>query len=163
MINKPVQLAVFLKQAYTGRYEDRLELVFRDDQLQKNFIITRPLKAIVANQAEHEAFRPRAPYVPRTRFTRPEIREVVEGVRPPALEAIRYVTRLPRADIPNQLRTMLGSTQSRRNIQKNVSEIFMPKVFNSATYSRHFKHLLWIEEAKMEYVHLNFVCGVHLI
>ncbi|KAF8805634.1 hypothetical protein BYT27DRAFT_7296293 [Phlegmacium glaucopus] len=55
----------WFKQAHIGRYQDRLKVIFEDMQLKKRFIITRALKAIRGNKAEHKELRPKAPYVPR--------------------------------------------------------------------------------------------------
>ena len=88
----------------------------------------------------------------RLRKSRKLIIEVVEGVKPPALNAIPYVGRLPKAKIPSRLQSLLSSSQSTKDLSAQVRKIFMPKVFDSNTYYRHFKHLLWIEEYKMESV-----------
>jgi helicase MOV-10 len=62
---RPLSLIIGFRQGFLGRYHDRLELIFEDTQLKKRFIITRALKAIVGNKAEHEALQPKVPYVPR--------------------------------------------------------------------------------------------------
>ncbi|KAF8895854.1 RNA helicase [Gymnopilus junonius] len=133
-----------------GRYEDRVEFLFEDTQLKKRFIISRLLKATVGNKADHEALMPIAPYVPRVRTTRRPVREVVEGIKPPALNAVPYVGHLPKAAIPPQLQTILSSSQSTKQITAQVQKIYIPDVFDSTSYDRLFKHLLWIEECKME-------------
>jgi helicase MOV-10 len=148
--NTPVKLVITLRQSHIGRYEDRLELTFRENQLRKTFVITRTLKAIIGSKADHEALRPRAPYVPRSRSTRHDIRDIVEGVRPPALKSIRYIGSLPKAVIPPRLKALLFGSEGRKAILKNLEELFIPREFNSKTYANRFKYLLWIEEAKME-------------
>ena len=150
----PIQLAVSFKEHFIGRYEDRLELIFEDTQLEKQFIIARSLKAIVGNKAEHEALQPKTAYVPRTRSTRRIIPEqdIVEGVKPPALNAIRYVVPLPKATIPTQLHNILASSETTAKVVSTVRKVFLPQDFNSDTYGRHFKQLLWVEEFKSEYV-----------
>ncbi|KAF8156820.1 RNA helicase [Crassisporium funariophilum] len=148
--SRPPNFALIFKQAYVGRYEDRLEFVFEDTQLKKRFVIVRTLKAIVGNKAEHEALQPRAPYVPRSRSTRKAILEIVEGVKPPSLNAIRYISPLPRANIPTNLQTNLSSSESTSKITARIKKLFMPANLDSTSYSRHFKHLLWVEEFKME-------------
>ena len=131
----PIQLAIAFKQLHIGRYEDRLELVFEDTQLKKRFFITRTLKAIVGNKAEHEALQSKAPYVPRTRLTRNVIAEkdVVEGVKPPALNAIRYVVLLPKAKIPTHMHNLLAGSETTAKVTATVRKVFMPQVFNSET------------------------------
>jgi helicase MOV-10 len=148
----PIQLTIAFKQTHIGRYEDRLELVFEDIQIKKRFFIARTLKAIVGNKADHEALQPKAPYVPRTRSRRNVIAEkdIVEGVKPPALNAIRYVVVLPKAKIPTHLHNILAGSETTAKVTATVRKVFMPQVFNSDTYGRHFKHLLWAEEFKSE-------------
>ena len=143
-------LSVTFKQAHIGRYEDRLELVFRDTQLGQQFIITRTFKAIVGDKALHEHLKPKMPYIPRARSARKEITEVVEGVKPPALTAIQYVAALPKAEIPVPLRKLLEGSESIGRISKQLKSAFLPAGLNSKTYGRFFKYLLWIEESKME-------------
>lgn len=149
----PIQLAVSFKEPFIGRYEDRLELVFEDTQLNKKFVIARSLKVIVGNKAEHEALQPKTAYVPRTRSTHKIIPEqdIVEGVKPPALNAIRYVISLPKATIPTHLHNILASSETTAKVVSTVRQVFMPQDFNSDTYGRHFKQLLWVEEFKSEY------------
>ena len=147
---RPLTIAIGFKQAYIGRYQDRLELIFEDTQLKKRFIITRALKAIVGNKTEHEALRPKAPYVPRSRSQRDPILQIVEGIKPPANSAIPYVGRLPKAQIPTRLQTLLSSKDPVSKVTAQIRKIFIPNVLNSESYGQHFKHLLWIEENQME-------------
>lgn len=148
----PLRIAVYLKQSHIGRYDDRLELLLEDTQLKKSFFISRSLKATIGNRDVHEALRPKAPYVPRQRKSRPEPKEVVEGVKPPAVTAVKYAVVLPTAAIPGHLFSALSNSDSAKKINHDVRRIFMPKQLNSDTYARHFKHLLWIEEFKMGWV-----------
>lgn len=150
----PIQLAIGFKQPHISRYEDRLELVFEDTQLGKRFFITRTLKAIAGNKAEHEALQPKTPYIPRTRSTRTTISEqdVVEGVKPPALNAIRYVVLFPKANIPTHMHNILAGSETTAKVTATVRKVFMPQVLNSDTYVQHFKNLLWAEEFKSEQV-----------
>ncbi|KAJ3508690.1 hypothetical protein NLJ89_g5619 [Agrocybe chaxingu] len=148
--SRPLTLTLVFKQPFVGRYEDRVEFRFEDTQLRKRFVISRTLKAIVGNKAEHEALQPRTPYVPRSRTARKAIAEIIEGVRPPALNAIPYVGRLPKADIPTQLQGILSGSESTSRLISHVRRVFLPEALNSVNYyGRHFKYLLWIEEYKM--------------
>jgi helicase MOV-10 len=146
----PLTIVIEFKQGSIGRYQDRLELVFEDTGLKKRFIITRALKAIVGNKAEHEQLQPKAPYVPRSRSNRTPVLEVVEGVKPPARFIIPYVGPLPKASIPNRLQNILSGGDSVAKITSQIKNIFIPQVLDSSSYGQHFKHLLWIEEYKME-------------
>jgi helicase MOV-10 len=111
----------------------------------------RPVRAIVGSQADHDLLRPKAPFVPRKRTTRKPVTEVLPGISPPALNAIPYVVKLSLADIPKNLSQTL-STGSLSDVVGRVRRIFLPKAWDSATYGRHFKNLIWIEEYQMEYV-----------
>ena len=75
--------------------------------------------------------------------------EVFEGVAPPALNAIRYVVKLPPSDIPKNLSVVL-STGSTSDVIGRVRRMFVPNTWDSSTYGRHFKYLIWIEEYRME-------------
>ncbi|PPQ74162.1 hypothetical protein CVT26_006766 [Gymnopilus dilepis] len=147
---RPLTVTISLDQITIGRYEDRVEFLFEDSQLKKQFIISRALRATVGNKAEHEALMPVTPYIPRPRATHRPIREVVEGVKPPALNAVPYIGRLPKAAVPSQLGALLAGSHPTKQTLDNVRSIYIPSVFNSNTYDRFFKHLLWVEECKME-------------
>lgn len=140
------------RQSRIGRYEERVEFIFQDTQLQKRFIISRTLKAIVGNKADHEALRPVIPYVARKRGNRQREDKVVEGVAPPSLKAIPYVGKLPMAPVPLPLMNLLRGPGRVEEKIDDVKTMFIPRQLNVETYGRHFKHLLWIEEIKMEYV-----------
>ncbi|KAJ7512385.1 P-loop containing nucleoside triphosphate hydrolase protein [Mycena galericulata] len=138
-----------VRQDHNGRAEDRLELLFEDTQLQKRFLIARVLCVTVGNRADHDLLRPIAPYVARKRTNRQPETTIVEGVLPPSLKAVPYVVPLPKAPIPSGLAGAL-STGTTTAIVANLRGLYIPHVLDSRTYSRHFKHLLWIEEHRME-------------
>jgi helicase MOV-10 len=140
---------VQFRQSHNGRYEDRLEIIFEDQKLGQRFVIVRPLKAIIGSQADHDLLRPTAPFVPRKRTTRKPETDVVPGVSPPALNAIPYAVKLPHSNIPNNLPEILASG-SLSDIIGRVRRILFPKAWDTATYDRHFKNLIWIEEYRME-------------
>ena len=150
--SRPLILLVVFKWPYVGRYEDRLILVFLDTQLNKRFIITRPLSVIVGDKTLHEQLKPKQPYRPHTRTTLKERGKIniVEGVKPESLKAITYVVRLPIATVPPPLQNLLRSSESIGRVLKQIKKTFLPEVLTSKTYGRFFKHLLWIEEIKME-------------
>ncbi|RXW22216.1 hypothetical protein EST38_g3643 [Candolleomyces aberdarensis] len=147
---EPRSLTYGFEQKYIGRYEDRLELVFEDTQLKKRFVISRLLRAIVGNQAEHEALRPIAPYVPRKRTTRTPESQVVPGVPPPSSTAVPYVSKLPFADIPVNLYNLLTDSRSQMKKLADIKKLYLPGLFLSQTYARQFENLLWIEEHQTE-------------
>ncbi|KAJ7222059.1 P-loop containing nucleoside triphosphate hydrolase protein [Mycena haematopus] len=110
----------------------------RDLQLRKRFIIARILRSPAI-----------APYKPRKRTARQPETNVVEGILPPSLKAVPYVVQLPKAPIPANLASAL-SIGNTTNIVANIRRLFLPHLLDSNTYARHFKHLLWIEEFRME-------------
>ncbi|EAU82902.2 RNA helicase [Coprinopsis cinerea okayama7 len=146
----PCQVYIRFVQRFIGRYDDRLELVFEDTQLKKKFIVSRPLKIVIGSKAEHQALQPVKPYTPRPRTRREPAQNVVEGVPPPSSHSIPYIVRLPRAVIPTNLLTVLDGGEPLRKQIEHVRRIFFPREFCSATYARHFKNLIWIEEHKSE-------------
>ncbi|KAF9003324.1 RNA helicase [Cyathus striatus] len=148
---RPLAVRVTYRGSFIGRYEDRLEIVFEDTQLKKTFIISRALKVVIGSKSDHEALRPVAPYVPRKRTTRQPETNVVEGVRPPSLNAIPYVGSLPLAIIPKTLEVIISGQASLSEKLKQVKRVSLPSVLDVETYGRHFKSLLWIEEYKMEH------------
>lgn len=150
VITKPLCFTVELTERYIGRYEDRAEFLFEDTQLKTQFLITRSLRGIVGNSAEHQALAPTTPYVPRERTTRKPIQDVVEGVRPPALKSMPYVGKLPMSTIPSNLSSILSSSRVAAKLAPMVKMRFMPSTLNVDTYSRWFKQLLWTEEYQAE-------------
>jgi helicase MOV-10 len=132
-MGKPLRLAVALTEIHIGRYVDRAEFLFQDTQLKQRFMITRSLRAIVGNFAEHQALAPKTPYIPRERTTRKPIRDVVEGVRPPALNAMPYVGKLPMATIPSNLSSVLDSSKVTANLAPMIKRRFMPSTLNTET------------------------------
>lgn len=149
MMGTTLTITTAFRSEFIGRYEDRLEFTFEDVRLQKQFIISRALRSVVGSQADHDRLRPIAPFTPRKRTTRQVENEVIEGPVPPEMKIVPYVTRLPPAKIPSGLASVL-STGLVRDIVGRVRNVHLPGVFNTDTYARHFKTLLWIEECKAE-------------
>jgi helicase MOV-10 len=148
--NSPVRLEVAFRQRHLGRYEDRVDIVFDDAQAKQQFVIARPLRAIIGDRRDYELLRPRAPYVPRTQGRREPETEVVPGEAPESTNAIPWVVRLLRADIPKPLLTTLSDASS-TDIMRNLRRVHLPPALTSETYSRHFTSLLWVEEHQMTY------------
>lgn len=142
-----VVLTISGAQKFPGRADDRLELVFEDQQLNTQFIICRPIHITVGDSAAHKALQPKAPYVPKIRTTRHPETKVVEGEKPPALGAVPYVVKLPKFDIPKNLLTTLATGSVPETVRR-LREIFLPPTIEGASYGRHFRHLIWVEEYK---------------
>jgi len=66
-MSRTIKIVVKFKQEFIGRYQDRLEVQFKDIALKKQFIIPRMVEAIVGDPSVDNILRPRAPYVPRVR------------------------------------------------------------------------------------------------
>lgn len=144
-----VKLIVALKQMYIGRYEDRLEMMFEDVQLKKRFLISRAISAVVGNKEEHEKLKATAPYIPRRRTERKPEAGIIEGVRPPALNIIPYVGKLPMAAIPSDLLAMLSEGSVKETVDR-LRRAYLPPILDSDSFSRHFRTLIWIEEQRSE-------------
>ncbi|KAF5356526.1 hypothetical protein D9758_008260 [Tetrapyrgos nigripes] len=145
----PLSFTVTMKTNYSGRFEDRLEMILEDSQMKTRFMISRSLRVIVGSQADHKALQPTSPYVPRKRVERKRETDVVAGEPAPALNAIPYKGRLTLAPIPKHLAETL-ETGTVKEVIDNMKKLYLPAVVNSQTYSKHFKHLLWAEEVQME-------------
>ncbi|KAF7291968.1 RNA helicase [Mycena indigotica] len=136
-------------QQFASRAEDRLEILLEDTQLKKSFIIIRVLRGHVGNQADHDVLKPTAPYVPRQRVARAPETSVVEGIFPKSRKAIPYVGLLPEATIPANLASILLG-KNVKDVIETIHKLYLPVVFDSNGYGRHFKLLLWVEEHRME-------------
>lgn len=126
-----------------------MKILFEDSSLRQRFATVRPLKATVGNKADYKLFKAYAPFVPRKRVMRELETKIVEGVLAPTLKAIPYVIALCCADIPKPLAVSL-STGSMHKVVSRVRRVFLPRTWDSNTYGRHFKNLLWVEEYRME-------------
>jgi helicase MOV-10 len=148
-----IQYRVSFTSSFRGRYQDRLEFVFEDRTIDQRFVIVRNVHGIAGERAAYESLQPTAPYIPRKWTLRTREVDVVKGVRPPALSAIPWVIPLPEAAIPKTLSEAVASG-ALRDILERLRWSFLPALFNSQTYDRHWKYLLWVEEIRMEYVPL---------
>lgn len=154
---QPVVLTIFGSQKFPGRADDRLELVFEDQQLNTQFIICRPIHIIVGDSAAHKALEPKAPYIPKKRMARHPETKVVEGERPPALGAVPYVVKLPKFDIPKNLHATLATGSVPETVRR-LREMFLPPTIEGASYGRYFRHLIWVEEFKSRSVRYFYAC-----
>ncbi|TFK72809.1 RNA helicase [Pluteus cervinus] len=146
-----IQVKVTLQTNYVGRYDDRIEFLFEDLQAKYKFVISRPVRAVVGDRADHQSLRPVAPFVPRPRTRRQREEDVVAGPPLPEASAIQYTTRLLPANIPPHLADVL-SKQSQREVVAAVKQDYLPQILSTATYSRHFKTLVWIEEFQADLI-----------
>ncbi|OJT08299.1 hypothetical protein TRAPUB_838 [Trametes pubescens] len=134
------------RQAFRGRSEGRLEVKFKILSTQATFIIYRNLRAVVGNAADHEILRPAAPYVRRGRAQWKHGGTVVEGERPPALEAVQWAKKLPPSLIPSNLADILSNDNTREVLNQVRAQL---PAFVNATHGQWFRVLLWVEESRM--------------
>lgn len=117
-----------------GRYQDRVELVFRDVAHEQRFVIIRSLTAIVGSQEDYEVLKPVAPYVPKKQKHRAPVGAIEEGVKPPALAEIDWVVPLKQYPMNNQLQRVLEMDDLREKLR--LVRSFLPRDFEVRTYGR---------------------------
>ena len=146
---RSLKITVSFSHEHFGIYEDRLELIFEDVNLNQRFLIARQLRAIIASPGYTELL-PKIPFVPKKRTARDQVREIVAGDPPPALGVIRYIGKLPKALIPSYISSALKDGGSITNIIAQFRSSILPRSLEDVTYGRHFKALLWTEEYRSE-------------
>lgn len=136
------------RYAQRGRFQGRLEITLQDGT-QRPFLVIRQLRAVVGNADDYELLKAVAPYVRRRPPPWRHGSTLVEGRRPPALDAVAWVVRLEPSHIPVPLSQALrgGATRKTRNI---IRAQHMPAVLSVATHDAHFRILLWIEEHRLK-------------
>ncbi len=148
--SRNVVIPIDFSRTLRGICTDRVEIYFEDTKLNQKFTIARSLQAKVGEQAAYAALQPVAPFVPRKRTARAVERDVVEGERPPALNAIPYKIKLPHSPIPDRMLPLLSNKGSIADTVTQLRDAFLPEQLNSSTYGRHYKTLLWAEEYRSE-------------
>jgi hypothetical protein len=128
-----------------GRFEDRLEFVFRDAR-NDNFVITRPLKAIVGNDGL-AALAPTEPYRrPRRARQREAEQQIisVERDEQPVNHSIKYKRSLVAADVPGAMEKILnqGSVEEQTNA---FGSRYMPSALNFASFEQFWSNLVLAE------------------
>ncbi|TDL24456.1 P-loop containing nucleoside triphosphate hydrolase protein [Rickenella mellea] len=141
-------VVAFTPHGVRGRFVDRLELQFEDTALGIKFGITRPMSAIVGVKADYEVLRPKSIYVRPKRTPEEPMKNIVEGVPPPALHAIKWTSKLPMYPVPNDMIKLAYTEGKVSEIAQRVKNTFMPGLFASRTYGHHFDVMLWIEEER---------------
>ncbi|KAG9079103.1 hypothetical protein FS749_008829 [Ceratobasidium sp. UAMH 11750] len=133
----------FNPRGQRGRFEDRLELVFREAS-GNIFMITRPLKAVVAN-ADVASLAPAAPYRPRrlARKRNAKVR-VISGGEELWPDARRSRRRLPATTIPADLEQVLNHGAADQQIQA-FRDSFMPDELTSTSYKQYWSSLVHAE------------------
>ncbi|KAG9084863.1 hypothetical protein FRC06_003866, partial [Ceratobasidium sp. 370] len=126
-----------------GRFEDRLELVFRQAG-GDIFIITRPLKAVVAN-SDVTSLAPVAPFQPRrlARKRNAKVR-IVSGGEELWPNTGPNRRPLPPATIPTDLEQLLNHGALDQRIQA-FSDKFMPNDLTASSYKQYWSSLVHAE------------------
>lgn len=153
----PLRIDVMFLPSGLGSYEDRIELVFQneeflyeDESLQQRFVITRGLRAVVGVKEVHEALAPVAPYVARKAPDGPWENPRIDGEKPPALAAIQWTVALPKAPVPQEIEDVYRLPTQAERI-RHVARSILPRALNSRSYARHWKALIHIEEEQMRW------------
>ncbi|TFY71300.1 hypothetical protein EVG20_g1693 [Dentipellis fragilis] len=145
------QIVVAFQQtdALIGRFQDKLEIAF-EDETHGRFSIVRPAKAVVGDSAEYEQLKPEMPYVPRQKGVKRPVRKIVEGIPPPAPNAVKWVKKLPASGIPQYIIDIL----SVKPVDDIVNKLKLNVIRGELTpkvYAMHFKTLIWVEEHRMDF------------
>ncbi len=141
---------MLFKRKVRGRCEE--QLVITCQGANKNpFVITRRLRAVVGDAAEHEALKPVTPYVRRRRAPWRNDLPVVSGERPPSLVAAQWVKKLPRAKIPLKLARVLKSGKL-DEVAAVIAEKYFGDELTMVSHKLNFARLLWIEEDRTVWV-----------
>ncbi|KAJ3979873.1 RNA helicase [Lentinula detonsa] len=148
---RPRTLLVTFHPSNAGRYEDRLELVFRNQATKTRFVIHRSLVATVGDKNDHNQLQPSAPYTRRKRVPLRIDGPIRHGLRPPTWTKTKWVTVLPKFDVSRQITDILykRGAKSKKDILVLIRELLPPE-FNLKTYGSRFQSLLFLEEEQMK-------------
>ncbi|KDQ06471.1 hypothetical protein BOTBODRAFT_121476 [Botryobasidium botryosum FD-172 SS1] len=142
---------VFYPRETHGRYENRLECLFKDNASGQKFIITRLVCAAVGSEADLEELQPVAVSSGHASNVRIGYNpaDIVLGEAPEPLRAIPWVRRLEAYNIPEPISTVLAEGKLRRKID-SIQEQFLPETLSIETYTSYWQVLLHVEEYQMD-------------
>ncbi len=141
-------MRIMFRHSQRGRFSGRVELTLQDTS-RRTFVIIRQLHAVVGTVSDHELLKADAPYA-RHRPTRWRDRtHVVEGTRPPALNAVKWVKKLENSEIPPGLQELLKNGSTRKVIGA-IRGTFLPQTLTYTTHERYYRLLLWLEEHRLQ-------------
>lgn len=153
--NQQITFTVTFKpDGNNGRYEDRIEFIFKDTRLNKRFAITRSVVATLGVQEDYELLKAKRPYVrpKRTEQLEEPIVEFTPGIPPPAIAEFKWAVRLLPYEIPKALKRLLEECERANlapsKIVERVRGAFITSPFTADTYARHLAYMLWIEEER---------------
>ncbi|RPD55534.1 P-loop containing nucleoside triphosphate hydrolase protein [Lentinus tigrinus ALCF2SS1-7] len=144
---KSIYVRVTFLHPQRGRFFGRLELTLQDTS-RRQYLITRQLRAVVGNASNYELLKAVAPYVHRRPTRWHHGGQVMEGRRPPALDAVMWVKTLEQSYIPAGLQDILKNGSTRKAIAA-IRGTFLPQTLINETHERYFRVLLWLEEHRL--------------
>lgn len=145
--NRPRTIVVAFHPAYSGRYEDTLELAFHDVERRHRFVITRRVHAIVGSQDDHQQLKPKAPYSKKKYTPFEHTGWIVPSLRPPTWSATKWAIMLPSFNIPNDL--IKAAFDRTPRAAHAAMKSLLPQSFNQDTYGRFFQSIVYIEEEQL--------------
>ncbi|THG94461.1 hypothetical protein EW026_g7015 [Hermanssonia centrifuga] len=139
----PRIVSVTFHPSFGGRYEDTLELTFRDLSNKQQFVITRRIYAIVGSQEDYDRLKPKSAFVKPKPAIYEQPKRIIRVFRPPTWSYTKWVVELPEFKAPQDLIDAAFGPRRRTSVNP-----YMPK-FSVLSYGRFFQVLLWIEEEQM--------------
>ncbi|KAG9042355.1 hypothetical protein FS837_010960 [Tulasnella sp. UAMH 9824] len=135
-----------------GLYEDRVEFTFQlPSQDDKQFAISRVVKATVTVRVHQQQLAPTAPYTRPKRRRREMKAFITDGTRPSNFERqkIAFCYPLPESKIPEEILAIVqrGSVDEKVDL---IRQERLPADLEASTYSDHWQTLLWLEEFQAE-------------
>lgn len=147
------QVAVmFSPQEHQGFHRDRVELMFRNPDLDEPFVITRTLCGLVGVGEEYKRLQPTTPYKPR-KAVKEWARTSLEGEKPPALANITWKIPLPQAHVSQDVKDALTHREAPER-EIDVRQL-LPNELDSESYAQKWQILLHVEEEKMRFANLT--------
>ncbi|KEP52558.1 putative RNA helicase [Rhizoctonia solani 123E] len=132
-----------------GRFEDRLEFVFKDNT--GTFVITRPVKAIAGNN-DLAALAPTTPYrrPRRAREREATNQEIINVERDPKPKKELFKRAFQKQPMPAQMRQLIGQGANEDQIRA-FSEQFLPaEGLTMATFQQYWSNLVHAEHFQAE-------------
>ncbi|KDQ06707.1 hypothetical protein BOTBODRAFT_244450 [Botryobasidium botryosum FD-172 SS1] len=144
-----------------GRYQNRIELHFRDTRSNTRFTVTRPLRATVGLQADLTALEPVAPFAGNAKTHRIgyDPSSILMGDRPEPLNTIPSVYAFPEYPIPSYISKLLESGGTKKKSDQ-LRKRYFAQPPSADNHGRLWSILLHVEEHQMERPHqIRYVRG----
>ncbi|KDQ06473.1 hypothetical protein BOTBODRAFT_39565 [Botryobasidium botryosum FD-172 SS1] len=148
----PIVKITFDPQGKRGRFENRLELLFKNNITQQGFVITRALNATVGSEADLAILQPE-PSAPTPTLARQfriayDTAGMLLGEEPEPLRAIPWVNRLKQYKLPGPISESLDEGKLSERIDRIQQAL--PNTLDMQTYVQFWRVLLHVEEHQME-------------